>query len=119
MGEDIECVDGVRTIIHMPSGERYYLLAFPYAVDGDHFFIKFPFENRVENQKERDSLEEIFRVVNDHIKEIHLSHAAEIAELLDEIEEMAKSYCTAETCPFREANESEEAESEYEQSTGR
>lgn len=85
--QTIEHDDGDRQIIHMPSGERYYLLSFPYAGQ-DAFTVKFPYEHRPGKDKEAEALGEIMDVVNQHVRAIHDAYSDQIAELEEEIEQL-------------------------------
>lgn len=76
--------EGDRNIIRMPSGERYYLLAFPFA-DKDCFSCKMPYENRPENAKERRALDEIMDKVNVHVRAIHEHYLDVIDDLTERV----------------------------------
>lgn len=78
---------GSREIVRMPSGARYYLLAFPYA-EQDAFEIKIPYENRQENRRERIAMDKIMSVINLHVKSIHEGYLEEIDMLREKIREV-------------------------------
>jgi hypothetical protein len=83
--------EGSRKIIEL-SGYRYYLLVFPHAQE-DVFTIKFPYENRPDNEKERNALEWICQTANDFIAQLKSEHDEQIEELSDAIEEMTEEIC--------------------------
>lgn len=76
---------GPRYSIEMPSGERYYLLCFPFSPT-DFFQAKVPFENRDENRRERQAIDRILECINMQVHEIHAHYEYELEELRQQVE---------------------------------
>ena len=90
---------GSRVCVHMPDGERYYLLIFPYA-DEDRVMVKFPYENRPEKEKEREVLEYVLQIVDQSMGPLIQDHDEEVEEIhhnhevfIDSLHEVFKKTC--------------------------
>lgn len=81
---------GIRKVVEMPNGERWYVLAFPHAQQ-DHFVVKMPYENRAENRKTRQAMDSIMEVLNQHVEGIHDHYTEAIDGWREEAEALLKA----------------------------